>query len=46
MESYKRKNFYFCGEVLDVVGKRGGYNFAWAWASSFVAAKSIIKSVK
>lgn len=44
MESLKQKDFYFCGEVLDVVGRRGGYNFAWAWASGYAAAKSITKS--
>jgi predicted Rossmann fold flavoprotein len=41
MESLKCHNLYFCGEVLDVVGKRGGYNFAWAWASAYSAAKEI-----
>jgi len=43
MESLKCHNLYFCGEVLDVVGKRGGYNFAWAWASGYLAAKNIGK---
>ncbi len=43
MMSKKRKNLYFTGEALDVVGQRGGYNFAWAWASGYVAAHSIIK---
>lgn len=42
-ESLKQKNLYFCGEVLDVVGKRGGYNFAFAWASGYLAAKDITK---
>ena len=42
MMSKKQKNLYFCGEVLDVVGKRGGYNFAFAWASAYVCAKDII----
>ena len=42
-ESLKQKNLYFCGEVLDVVGRRGGYNFAFAWASGFLAAKDITK---
>lgn len=42
MESLKQKNLYFCGEVLDVVGRRGGYNFAFAWASGYLAAKNII----
>jgi len=44
MESLKCHNLYFCGEVLDVVGKRGGYNFAWAWASAYTTAKAINKS--
>lgn len=42
-ESLKQKNLYFCGEVLDVVGKRGGYNFAFAWASGYLAARDIAK---
>ncbi|WP_310442366.1 NAD(P)/FAD-dependent oxidoreductase [Sulfurimonas sp.] len=41
MESLKQKNLYFCGEVLDVVGRRGGYNFAFAWASGYLAARGI-----
>ena len=41
MESLKQKNLYFTGEVLDVVGRRGGYNFAFAWASAYMAAKHI-----
>ncbi len=40
-ESKKKKNLYFIGECLDVVGKRGGYNFAFAWASGYAAAKAI-----
>jgi len=44
MMSKKRDHLYFCGEVLDVVGRRGGYNFAWSWASAYVAAQNIIKS--
>lgn len=42
-ESLKQKNLYFCGEVLDIVGKRGGYNFAFAWASGYLCAKDITK---
>ena len=42
LESQKQKNLYFCGEVLDVVGRRGGFNFAWAWASGSLVAKSIL----
>jgi len=44
MMSKKQKNLYFIGEVLDVVGKRGGYNFAFAFSSGYLAAKNIIKS--
>ena len=40
-ESKKKKNLYFIGECLDVVGKRGGYNFAFAWASAYAAAQHI-----
>jgi len=43
MESLKCHNLYFCGEVLDIVGRRGGYNFAFAWASAYMAAKNITK---
>lgn len=31
---------YFIGEVVDVTGHLGGYNFQWAWASAYAAAKS------
>ncbi|MDF1884003.1 NAD(P)/FAD-dependent oxidoreductase [Sulfurimonas sp. SAG-AH-194-C21] len=41
MMSKKQKNLYFVGEVLDVVGRRGGYNFAFAWSSAYLAAKNI-----
>ena len=41
MESKKVKNLYFAGEVMDVIGKRGGYNFFFAYASAFIAAKAI-----
>ena len=43
MESLKQKNLYFIGEVLDVLGARGGFNFTWAWASAFTCAKDICK---
>ncbi len=41
MQSKKIKNLYFIGEVLDVVGQRGGYNFAFAWASGYKAGKNL-----
>ena len=39
LESKLKKALYFAGECLDVNGRRGGYNLAWAWASGFVAGK-------
>lgn len=41
MESQLQKSLYFIGEVLDVTGWLGGYNFQWAWASSFVAGEVV-----
>ncbi|HAQ49679.1 MAG TPA: aminoacetone oxidase family FAD-binding enzyme [Glaciecola sp.] len=37
MESKEHKGLYFIGEVLDVTGWLGGYNFQWAWSSGYVA---------
>ena len=37
MESRVCPGLYLCGEILDVDGRIGGYNFQWAWASGFVA---------
>lgn len=37
MESKLCPGLYFAGEVLDVTGLLGGYNFQWAWSSGFVA---------
>ena len=37
MESRVCPGLYLCGELLDVDGRIGGYNFQWAWASGFVA---------
>ena len=41
MESKKISGLYFIGEVVDVTGWLGGYNFQWAWSSGFCAGKSI-----
>jgi predicted Rossmann fold flavoprotein len=38
MESRKIPGLYFIGEVVDVTGWLGGYNFQWAWASAYAAA--------
>jgi len=40
-ESKKVKNLYFIGEVLDVTGHLGGYNFQWAWSSGYAAGQSV-----
>lgn len=40
LESKMAKGLYFAGEMLDVNGKRGGYNLAWAWASGYVAGQA------
>lgn len=37
MESKKISGLYFIGEVIDVSGWLGGYNFQWAWSSGYVA---------
>ncbi len=41
MESKKIKGLYFIGEVVDVTGWLGGYNFQWAWASGFAAGQNV-----
>lgn len=44
MESFKCKGLFFAGEVLDIVGRRGGYNFHFAWASGYLAGKEMAKA--
>ncbi len=44
MASKRHKGLYFAGEVLDVVGERGGYNLHFAWASGYLAAKAASRS--
>ena len=39
LESKARSGLFFSGEILDVDGKRGGYNLAWAWSSGFIAGQ-------
>jgi predicted Rossmann fold flavoprotein len=41
MESQKSPGLYFIGEVLDVTGHLGGFNFQWAWASANAAAQFV-----
>ena len=41
MESTVVKGLYFIGEVVDVTGHLGGFNFQWAWASGVAAGKAL-----
>jgi predicted Rossmann fold flavoprotein len=41
MESRKAPGLYFIGEVVDVTGHLGGFNFQWAWASGYAAGRSV-----
>jgi predicted Rossmann fold flavoprotein len=41
MEAKKVKGLYFVGEVMDVTGWLGGYNFQWAWSSGWVAGQVV-----
>ena len=41
MQSNLQEGLYFIGEVLDVTGWLGGYNFQWAWASGFVCGEVV-----
>jgi predicted Rossmann fold flavoprotein len=41
MESRKIPGLYFVGEVVDVTGHLGGFNFQWAWASGFRAGQAV-----
>jgi predicted Rossmann fold flavoprotein len=41
MEAKRVPGLYFIGEVVDVTGHLGGYNFQWAWASGFAAGQVV-----
>jgi predicted Rossmann fold flavoprotein len=41
LESLRQPGLYFIGEVLDVTGWLGGYNFQWAWSSAYLAAAAM-----
>lgn len=41
MESRRVPGVYFIGEVVDVTGQLGGFNFQWAWASGFCAGQAV-----
>lgn len=41
METKSVKGLYFIGEVMDVTGWLGGYNFQWSWASGYACGQSV-----
>jgi predicted flavoprotein YhiN len=41
MESRRVPGLYFIGEVVDVTGWLGGFNFQWAWASGYSAGQAV-----
>jgi predicted Rossmann fold flavoprotein len=41
MEASKVRGLFFVGEVVDVTGQLGGFNFQWAWASGAAAGRSV-----
>lgn len=43
MQAKKVQGLYFIGEVVDVTGLLGGYNFQWAWSSAYAASQSILE---
>ena len=43
MECKAQPGLYFIGEVVDITGWLGGYNFQWAWASAFACAQALEK---
>jgi len=40
LESRKARALYLCGEILDVDGRLGGFNFQWSWSSGTVAGRA------
>lgn len=43
MESKTVPGLYFAGEILDVDGRIGGFNFQWAWSTGAIAGRSVMK---
>lgn len=41
MEARNQPGLYFIGEVVDVTGHLGGFNFQWAWSSGYVAGQNV-----
>ena len=43
MEAKKQPGLYFIGEVIDVTGHLGGFNFQWAWSSAYAASGHLVE---
>ena len=46
LESKHCRGLFFAGEILDVDGRIGGFNFQWAWASGSVAGQTIVRGFR
>ncbi|HEX9749839.1 MAG TPA: aminoacetone oxidase family FAD-binding enzyme [candidate division Zixibacteria bacterium] len=45
MESRKMRGLHLCGEILDVDGRIGGFNFQWAWSTGFLAGRGAAEAL-
>ena len=45
MMSKKIEGLYFIGEVLDVTGCLGGYNFQWAFSSAYICSQHLLSKI-
>ncbi len=46
LQSKRAPGLYVCGEVVNVTGRLGGFNFQWAWSSGFAAGRSAAASLE
>jgi len=46
MQSRKAPGLYLCGEILDVDGRIGGFNFQWAWSTGYLAGRGAAASLR
>jgi predicted flavoprotein YhiN len=46
LESRRVAGLFCCGEVVDVTGRLGGFNFQWAWSSGFAAGRGAARAVQ
>jgi predicted Rossmann fold flavoprotein len=44
LESRRTPGLHFCGEVVDVTGRIGGFNFLWAWVSGRLAGRAVARA--